>query len=202
MTPIDGPETPGAGDKGSVTRWLSNLKRGDAAAAYLLWNRYGRRLVGRARKALGNAPRGMADEEDAALNAFHGFLAGVDRGRYPQLRDRAGLWRLLAVITAHKAIEQVRDETRKKRGGTAPAGAGPGGDPDELAAPEPSPDLAVLWAEECRLRLARLGDPTLVQIAELRLARYSNVEIADRLGLSKASVDRKLETIREKWLAG
>ena len=38
--------------EGSVTRWVSALKCGDAAAAQPLWERYHRRLVGLARDKL------------------------------------------------------------------------------------------------------------------------------------------------------
>ena len=68
----------------------------------------------------------MADEEDAALDAFNSFLAGVVRGRFPQLNDRDDLWRLLVVLTVRKAIGQRRDLTRQKRGGRAPAATRPG----------------------------------------------------------------------------
>ncbi len=90
------------GDQGSVSRWLGDLKAGDAAAAQPLWERYFARLVGLARAKLRGARRGgaAADEEDAALSAFNSFCAGVACGRFPQLADRDDLWRLLVVITA------------------------------------------------------------------------------------------------------
>src|SRR5438093_1781378 len=55
--------------EGSVTRWLGQLKAGDAAAAQPLWERYIRRLTGLARKKLHGRPGRAADEEDVALSA-------------------------------------------------------------------------------------------------------------------------------------
>src|SRR4051812_20120134 len=95
-------------EQGSVSRWLSDLKAGDHAAAQPLWDRYFDRLVRLARAKM-KAARGaaaVADEEDAALSAFDSFCAGADRGRFPQLADRDDLWRLLVVITARKVLAQ------------------------------------------------------------------------------------------------
>jgi DNA-directed RNA polymerase specialized sigma24 family protein len=205
MTQLDGPETRTAGAAGSVTAWLGDLRRGGGAASQLLWERYFRRLVGLARARLRGAPGGMADEEDAALDAFNSFLAGVARGRFPQLNDRDDLWRLLVVLTVRKAAGQRRRETRQKRGGTARDRTGPGrasdDDLDRLADSEPTPAVAALLADECRRRLEGLGDETLRRVAELRMAGYSVVEVAERLGVTKATIDRKLAVIRRKWTA-
>ena len=92
---------------GSVTRWVAALKAGDAAAAQPLWERYHRQLVALARRKLDASRRRAADEEDVVQSAFHSFFRGVARGRFPQLNDRDNLWRLLVVITARKAVDQL-----------------------------------------------------------------------------------------------
>src|SRR5438270_2225518 len=102
---------------GSVTRWVTALKDGDAAAAQAIWERYHGRLVALAREKLRAARRRTADEEDVVQNAFHSFFQGLARGRFPQLGDRDNLWRLLVVITARKALDQIAYERRKCRGG-------------------------------------------------------------------------------------
>src|SRR5205085_8308718 len=81
--------------EGSVTRWVTALKGGDAAAAQPLWERYHRQLVALARRKLEASRRRVADEEDVVQSAFHSFFKGVIRGRFPQLNDRDNLWRLL-----------------------------------------------------------------------------------------------------------
>src|SRR5262249_14633252 len=81
--------------EGSGTHWLGPLKAGDAAAAQPLWERYFRRLAGLARKKLQGSPRLAADGEDVAQSAFKSFYRGAEQGRFPDLRDRDDLWRLL-----------------------------------------------------------------------------------------------------------
>src|SRR5829696_1409471 len=103
--------------QGSVTGWLGRLQAGDSAAVQQLWERYFRRLVGLARQRLRGGPRRAADEEDVALSAFESFCRHAERGRFPGLLDRDGLWRLLVVLTTRKAAHLVRDEGRRKRGG-------------------------------------------------------------------------------------
>src|SRR5262249_42997878 len=106
---------------GSVSHWIAALKGGDAAAARPLWERYHRRLGALARRRPPAAGRRAADEEDVVQEAFQSFFRAVARGRFPQLEDRDGLWRLLVVITANKALRQIQHERRQKRGGgTAP----------------------------------------------------------------------------------
>jgi DNA-directed RNA polymerase specialized sigma24 family protein len=114
---------------GSVSRWISELKNGDPAAAQPLWERYYRRLLHLARRILRSGRRRAADEEDVVQDAFQSFFRAVAEGRFPQLDDRESLWRLLVAITANKALRQLTYEHRLKRGGGTPAGPlnfGPG----------------------------------------------------------------------------
>src|SRR5262249_23097616 len=103
--------------EGSVTHWLRQLQAGDSDAVQQLWERYFPRLVGLARIKLRDNPRQTADEEHVALSAFASFCLNPERGRFPNLHDRDGLWALLVVITARKAGRLLRDSRRKKRGG-------------------------------------------------------------------------------------
>src|SRR5260370_27999503 len=102
---------------GSVTYWIGQLKAGDAAAAQPLFERYFAQLVRLARARLQGNPGRTEDEEDAALSAFDTFCRGAEQGKFPQLRDRNNLWRLLGVITARKGIDQVQRARTQKAGG-------------------------------------------------------------------------------------
>ena len=188
---------------GSVTRWIDRLPLGDPAAVRELWERYFRRLVGLARKKLADAPRGMADEEDVALSAFDSFCRNAEEGRFPDLADREGLWRILVVITARKAGRLRRDETRLKRGGGRAAGAegGEGGERrlEEIISREPDPEMAALAADEHRWLMEALGDDDLRRVAQRRMEGDSVEEIAGRLGYAPRSIKRKLQLIREIW---
>jgi DNA-directed RNA polymerase specialized sigma24 family protein len=195
--------------QGSVSHWIGELKEGHAEAAQQLWERYFAALVRLARAKLGAIPRGEADEEDIALSAFHSFCQGAARGRFPRLDDRYGLWRLLVMITARKALDLSQRQRRKKRGGGRMHGESvlAGADSDEREAGleqvmgrEPTPEFAAMVADECRRLLEALDDERLRQIALLRMEGYADPEIAARLGCGLRTVGRKLELIRKTWL--
>lgn len=196
-------------DSGSVTHWIVALKDGDLAAAQPLWKRYYRQLVVLARSKLGSSRRREADEEDVVQVAFQSFFRSIAEGRFPELADRDGLWRLLVVITAKKALKQLTYEQRLKRGGTSRGVAGidtigPSDfdADDQLAAfvdREPTPEFAVQVVDECRRLLAELGDETLRRVAVWKMEGYGNDEIAGKLACSRRTVARKLDAIRIIW---
>ena len=191
---------------GSVTALLEHLRAGDHAAAQPLWERCYPRLVGLARERLRGTPRRAADEEDVALSAFDSFCRGVEQGRFPDLKDRDGLWALLVLITVRKAADLVQYNRRDRRGGGRVRGdsalAGREGDAgaDGLAqveAGDPTPEVAAQLAEELQGLLDRLGSDELRAIAVGKLEGYTNAEIAGRLGCATVSVERRLRLIRK-----
>jgi RNA polymerase sigma factor (sigma-70 family) len=204
-------------DDGSVSRELDKLKAGDHAAARLLWKRYFQRLVRLARRKLTGHSRRAADEEDVALDAFARFCSHAEQGRLPQVRDRNDLWRILVTVTTRMAIDQVRREGRQKRGGHVPAGQAPAGqaaagqraaaalvsapetNPDQIVGREPAPEFIAQVAEECQRLFSALDDAELRSIALWKTEGYTNEEIASELGCVLRTVERKLQTIRQRW---
>jgi RNA polymerase sigma factor (sigma-70 family) len=194
--------------EGSVTRWVTALKSGDFAAAQPLWERYYRQLVSLARQKLQSARRRAADEEDVVQSAFHSFFRGVADGRFPQLDDRENLWRLLVVITARKALDQIAHEKRKRRGGGTIQGesritSGEQGQDaaaiEQIVGDEPTPEFAAQVAEQYERLLDMLDDEPLRQVAVWKMEGCTEDEIAQRLHCSRRTVSRKLETIRFIW---
>jgi len=150
----------------------------------------------------------MADEEDVVISAFHSFLSRAKDGGYPQLQRRDELWSLLATITAHKAVSQVRREKRRKRGsGRVILGSLLAGDPRftaartmfELASSEPNPELIVMMNDSLDHLLSLLQDDELRTIATAKLHGDSNQEIADKIQRSIPTVERRLRLIRDTW---
>jgi RNA polymerase sigma factor (sigma-70 family) len=191
---------------GSITHCLRLLRQGDAGAVRLIWERYYPRLVRLAREKLAATPRATADEEDVALSAMDRFFRAVQGGRYPDLADRDGLWRLLLRITTRRALDLARRERSQRRGG--------GGERDRLMigdaadeglsalnAAEPSPAFAAEMADTCRNLLERLPDADLRTLAVAKLEGYANAEVAERLGCSLRTVERRLRLIRDLWRA-
>jgi DNA-directed RNA polymerase specialized sigma24 family protein len=191
---------------GSVTLYIEPLKAGDEGAARSLWYRYFDSLVRLARNRLRGTPRAVRDEEDIALSAFHCLCQGASAGRFPELADRAKLWRLLATIVAQKAVDERRHEGRDKRGGRTIGAVDLARDGDEgdalasVVGREPSPDVTSIRKEGYRHLLDRLRDDELRAIAVWKFEGQDNDEIARRLGCSPRSLRRKLCAIREAWL--
>ncbi|HUT94074.1 MAG TPA: ECF-type sigma factor [Thermoguttaceae bacterium] len=183
-----------------ITVWLAALARGDELASQRIWEHYCHQLIDLARKKLGQAGRRAADEEDVALSAFNSFCQGAMAGRFPRLDDRHDLWRLLVTITARKAIKQMRDARRQKRGGAIVRGesalhAGIG----QVLGREPTPDFAAQMAEQTQRLLDLLEDESLKLIALLKLEGYTNEEIARSMDCSVRTVKRRLARIRQEW---
>jgi len=190
-----------------VSGWIGGLVQGDEAAARRIWERYFDRLVLLARKHLGAGDRRAADEEDVALSALDSFCRRAAAGRFPRLEDRHDLWRLLVTITARKAISQVREARRQKRGGGAVrgqsalawGGRSAAGSMDQLLGNEPTPEFAALLGEQCERLLAGLENDDLRRVALYKLEGYTNEEIAQQMQCALRTVKRRLARIREKW---
>jgi RNA polymerase sigma factor (sigma-70 family) len=185
-------------EAGSVSGWLSQLQAGDASAAQRLWERYFRQLVRLARARLRTEARSQ-DGEDLALSAFASFCLGVQRGRFPQLRDRNDLWRVLVMLTARKVWHHHRDRQRRKRGGGLAEAPATESELDAIVGREPSPAFAAEMADELRQRLGRLETEDLRAVALRKLEGYTTEEIAAQLGCARATVERRLRLIRLQW---
>jgi DNA-directed RNA polymerase specialized sigma24 family protein len=184
--------------EGSVTQWIDQLRQGGDDAVRLLWQRYFHRLVGLARTKLRSTHRQVVDEEDVALSAFDSFCRRAEQGKFPDLTDRDGLWRLLVVLTARKAGHLHRDQTRLKRGGPVAPEDWEEAFKEALSR-EPDPATAAITAEEHRRLMEVLGDDDLRRVAQLRLEGLGIEEIAELVGWSSRSIKRKLHFIREVW---
>ena len=194
--------------EGSITPWIEGVKQGDPAAARALWQRYFPRLVELAREKLRGAARRMADEEDVALSAMDSFCRAAQEGRFPDLTDRDGLWRLLLRMTARKVVDLTRHVRRQRRGGGRVRGesvldgadaASARGGIAQVIGDTPTPEFAVMMAEECRRLLEKLADADLQSLALAKMEGYRNEEIAGQLGCSVRTVERRLRLIRAKW---
>jgi RNA polymerase sigma factor (sigma-70 family) len=182
-------------EPGSITRIIFSLKDGDAEAVQAIWRRYYQRLVQVARDKLRTSLRRVADEEDVAQSAFFSFYRGIKAGRFPVLNDREGLWKLLFVITARKAADQLQHEHRKKRAATMTEME----DIEQIIGDEPTPEFAIQIIEQYEQLLEKLGDESLRRVAVLKMEGYSHDEIAELLECSRRTVARKLAGIRFIW---
>ncbi|QDV51500.1 sigma-70 family RNA polymerase sigma factor [Gimesia fumaroli] len=194
----------------TVTQWIDQLKTGDAQAAQRLWESYFQEMVQVARRKLRGAPRAMADEEDVALSAFKSFCLGAQNGRFSQITDRENLWPLLVAITSHKSVDLIRSENRQKRGGSGKSDSDAERkkqtsmpvDFEQIIQQEPSPEFTVQLAEELErllILLDKTGDSALRQVALAKMEGETTTEIAQSLGCTRRTVERKLQLITRLW---
>jgi DNA-directed RNA polymerase specialized sigma24 family protein len=171
---------------GSVTSWLGELRAGDGRAAQRLWESYFARLVGLARARLAGRPGTLNDPEDVALSAFNSVCQAAQQGRFPKLDDRRDLWQVLVLVTVRKALREMRRRRSFER-------------MEDFVAADPTPAFAEELADRYRWLLRLLPDDQFRQIAELKLANFTNQEIARKIGRSVPTVERKLKLIRAIW---
>ena len=192
-----------------LSRWLEDLSHGDEGAARQLWERYFEKLVRLARRKMDGLDLRSADEEDVALSAMNSFCRGMAAHRFDGIAGAEELWKLLVTITARKVCAQRRQHFAQKRGGGRVRGEsifdsaadenGIGIGIGEVLGREPTPELAVGFAENCREMIDSLEDETLQKIVLLTLEGYRTPEIAEKLGCVRRTVERKLQVIRELW---
>jgi DNA-directed RNA polymerase specialized sigma24 family protein len=195
---------------GSVTAWIEQLKAGDEGALGKLHARYWPYLTELARRKLGGAPRRATDEEDVAQQAFWGFYQSLRAGRLPRLTNRQDLGALLAHITACQAVNQIKHELGvQKRGGgrvqgesilaeDSPSGESAPRGLAQVEAPGLSPQEQLLL-QDCYERYVGTLPDHLRAYAELYLAGLPYREIAERMGCTERTVDRKVALLVARW---
>lgn len=187
-------------DSDPFTEIVDKLKQGNEDAADKLWRECYEKVVLFARKKLAGAPRKVADEEDIALSVLQSFCEAVQLGRFPSLKDRDDLWKILFKMTTWKSIDHRRKEKRNNIQSESVflspdnERAGIHNMPGRLSEEE----FAYLISEELEYRLGLLDDE-LGQYALAKLEGCKNQEIADNLGVSLKTVERRLNLIRQIW---
>jgi RNA polymerase sigma factor (sigma-70 family) len=190
-----------------ITEWMRQLQSGSQEAAGRIWEHYFRKLYAFARKRISTRMRRAYDEEDVALSAFHSMCEGMTAGRFPDLTDRDNLWRLMLTITVRKIAIRQRYDHREKRdaalliteSGLFASLPESSLGLDALPNAEPTPDFAAEMTETCNALFQALSEDNLRDIARLKIEGYTNGEIADKLAVTRRTVERKLERIRREW---
>jgi len=175
---------------------LERYRGGDDRAAEAIFARYFERLTALARSRLSLRLAQRTDPEDIVLSVYRSFFIAARQGRYSLSRG-GDLWRLLASITKHKLLRQVRQQTADRRSidGECRLTQVEEGEFVERQHP-PSPEEAVALADELERVLAHL-DRFGKRVLELRLQGFRLSEIADDTGRSERSVRRSLSQIRD-----
>ena len=189
----------------SVTEWIKNLRGGHESAAQKLWNHFHEKLIYLVRKRMQSTQKTTGDESDVVLEVFDGCFRALKQGKYPKIDNRNDLWRLLAVIAERRAIDQIRRNTKGIDGTRANTSFTLVSDSSsvidgikKIACKEPTPEFAAIFEERLKKLLGLLQERE-ANVAILKLQRYSNGEIAEKIGRAIPTVERCLKTIRKKW---
>ena len=184
----------------SMSLVVRAVKLGEEEAVRQIWERYFPHLIRLAGQRLANERNGLADGEDVAISAMESFFRAARKGRFPDLKDKDGIWRLLATMTRRKVIDLVRKNRRQPTVGES-AVMGTNYDGGHFAwadAPDPTPQMVVALADEVQYLLDVLPEKY-HPVALRKLECLTQEEIAKECGVHVATVERHLRIIRKRW---
>ena len=174
---------------------LSGYRAGSQDAAAELYRRYAQRLRGLARAQLSTDLARKVDVDDIVQSVFGSFFRGVNSDLY-QVPDGQELWKLLLVIALHKIRSQGRYHQTAKRDARRTIST------NEI---EPSVLATDRDDQTNRAFLQMVIEETLAsmpaqqrKIVELRMDGLEVMEIAERLGRARRTVERILQQARGK----
>lgn len=180
-----------------ITNLVKGLQAGDPGAAAQLFNHYAQRLTRLAEQHLSHKLAGRVDGEDVVQSAFRTFFRRSAAGQFT-IDGSGQLWRLLVKITLLKARARGRHHTAAMRN----VGAEASGDAwlAEAAAREPGPDEAAAVVDLIDRVLLGLP-PVFGEVLERRLQGEKVSAIARQMRLSRQSVYRMLDLLKQRLLA-
>ena len=177
---------------------LARLRDQDQAAAAEIFRRYAHQLVKLTSRRIVRQMRRKVDPEDLVQSAFRSFFRRVPADAF-EFRDWESLWSLLATITLRKCDRRVRHYLTRRRNMNREAAIS-GEDAEgliETLGREPTPLEAVMFGDLVAQLLEGLDERGRT-ITELVLQGFSAADIAPQVGLTKRSVYRQMERIRER----
>lgn len=184
----------------SMYEILQKVKDGEDAAVQEMWNRYFPQLVSLAGKRLQGERRQVADEEDVAASVLESFFRAARADRFPDLKDKDGIWRLLSKMTHRKVIDQVRRNAARPALGESAIQAGSGLDNPlaSLASADPTPAMIAMLTDEIE-HLLEVLPQKYRPVAAKKLECLTVPEIAAHCGVHISTVERRLRIIRGLW---
>ena len=184
----------------SFDRLRGRLREGDEDAAAEVVRRLAARLNALARAQLDTWVRRKVDPEDVTQSVFLSFFTRYEAGRF-DVASWDELWRLLAVIAAHKCTNRAVYFGAKRRNAGAEV---PLSDPEHGSAdngraidPGPTPYEAAVLGETVEQLLRGLDNDDR-SVVELSLQGWTTREISGRLGLSERTVRRFREHLKAR----
>jgi RNA polymerase sigma-70 factor (ECF subfamily) len=171
---------------------VARLRVRDEDLAEALFVQYAEQLARLAERQLSAKVTRRIDGDDVVQSVFRTFFVRVERGEF-QIDSSDQLWKLLVQITLRKAAEQARKHTAAMRDGRRDAD----GSAIMSALVSRPPELAeaLLLNEEIDRAIGNLPvnqRPHYRRLLELKLAGFTNDEIAEHLAVVRRTVERML----------
>jgi RNA polymerase sigma-70 factor (ECF subfamily) len=181
-------------DPSSDQELVERCRTGSESAAAELFNRYVSRLLGVARKRIGERMNSRLDPEDVVQSVFRTFFTRLKSDQF-EITDEDDLSKLLVRITLHKTLRQIayHRAARRDPNHEAPQGELSQQDILQVMTKEPTPATVVTFIDQLDHFLGRLSKEE-QQILTLRLQGYSTEEIAQQIN----SYDRKVRRVLER----
>lgn len=180
---------------GSVTWLIAQAKAGDEAAFAAIHRRYWPKVAALAGSRLKNAPPMPVDAEDIAQRAFIGLHLSFMQSQLPALTTRHQLLALMSHIVACRTINEIRKERAQRRGGDSSTVSVR----DLLTEDEATGPLQQAILKDCFDYYIHGLPRNLRELAILHLAGSTNCEIAEQLGFTVRTTERKVALLRIRW---
>jgi len=188
-------------EPGSVSILLTNLQAGDCSAVDEVFEHFFNRLKSFASTRIAARDRKVVDDEDLAVWAINRLQHELRAGKYSRISNRADAWRFLVSIMERKFIDHLRSENAIKRGGGQVRGESVFEEKDgSRALAKFSHDCGhitdVDFRDMIEAVVRKSRDSVIGEIIVARIAGHTVDEIAQGVGISTASVNRKLRLAR------
>lgn len=173
---------------------VEDCRAGSQEAAQELFNRYVTRLMGVAKKRIGERLTSRFDPEDVVQSVFRTFFSRLKNDQF-EINEDDDLSKLLVRITLHKTLRQIAHHKAARRDPGHEAGAVSSGEILQVMGKEPTPITVLTFMDQLDHFLALLA-PEEQQILTLKLQGHSTEEIATQINSYDRKVRRVLERIR------
>ncbi len=170
---------------------IARIQAGEEEAATEIYNRYAKRILGLVSHQMADRLHLEIQPEDIVQSVFKSIFRGVTSGGY-DAPEGGTLWQLMAVVAIHKVRRSASKRTVQKRDfrRTQSLNSLESFDVQDRTTPEDF-EIAIREAIEHLL-------PAEKSAVLLRVQGHSVEEISEKLDRSRRSVERLLQSSREK----
>jgi RNA polymerase sigma-70 factor (ECF subfamily) len=186
----------GESPKGEIGVFIARIRAGDEEAATELLRRYEAKVRLVVRRQLPRLLRSKFDSLDFLQSVWGSFFHRVRTGP-TDIQDEPNLVAFLAWAARNRVFDEYRRASSQKHDVRREEPLWEGDNARELVAPLETPSQ-VVQAQETLEHLQDLIPDDRREVLALKAEGYSCREIGERLGLSERTVQRVIESLRDR----